>query len=96
MKKAFNSIFTLAIALFVSINFSYYSTIGRVVGFDRDSDTIYIETTDGNIWEYEEIQDWMIDDLCSMVFCDNGTSEVYDDEVVYMRYIGYIVCRHNF
>lgn len=82
--------FSVFLSLFIAVHFSYYSTVGRVAGYDRPSDTIYVETIDGNVWEYEEIQDWMIDDLCSIVFCDNGTDEIEDDEIVYMRYIGFI------
>lgn len=90
MKKAFNSIFTLAIVLLLSLNFDYYSTIGRIVGYDTLSDVLYI-LADGEIWSYREIQDWEINDVCSMVFCDNGTEDVWDDdEVVYIRYIGNI------
>ena len=90
MKKFFNNILALAIVLLFAVNFDYYSTVGRVVGYDTFSDVLYVKTSDGNIWEYEEIQDWMIDDLCSIVFCDNGTEEIEDDEIVYMRYIGFI------
>ena len=89
MKKVFNIIFTFAIALLLSVNFDYYSTFGRVIGYDTLSDMLYI-LADGNIWKYREIQDWEINDMCSMVFCDNGTEEIDDDEVVYMRYIGNI------
>lgn len=89
MKKYFNSIFTLALALFMYVNFSYYSTIGRVTGYDLPSDTLYITTMDGNLWEYEGIEDWEYNDICSMVFCDNGTDDITDDEIVYLRYIGY-------
>ena len=91
MKKIFHNIMALALGLFISVQFGYYSTIGRVVGYDSPSDTLYIKSDDGNLWEYDGIEDWLIDDLCSMVFCDNGTEEIEDDEVVYIRYIGYIV-----
>ena len=64
--------FSVFLSLFIAVHFSYYSTVGRVAGYDRPSDTIFVETVDGNVWEYEEIQDWMIDDLCS-----KGTKEPY-------------------
>lgn len=89
MKKYFNNILAIAMALFMSVSFSYYSTIGRITGYDLPSDTLYITTTDGNLWEYEGIEDWLYNDFCSMVFCDNGTDDITDDEIVYMRYIGY-------
>lgn len=89
MKKYFKNILAIAMALFMSVSFSYYSTIGRVTGYDLPSDTLYITTTDGNLWEYEGIEDWLYNDFCSMVFCDNGTDDITDDEIVYMRYIGY-------
>lgn len=89
MKKYFNNILAIAMALFMSVSFSYYSTIGRITGYDLPSDTLYITTTDGNLWEYEGIEDWLYNDFCSMVFCDNGTDDITDDEIIYMRYIGY-------
>ena len=89
MKKFFNNILSLALAVFISVNFGYYATVGRVVGYDIPSDTLYIVTEDGNLWEYDGIEDWMYNDFCSMVFCDNGTDTIEDDEIVYMRYIGY-------
>ena len=86
MRKIFNSIFTLAIVLLLSLNFDYYSTVGRVIGYDTLSDALYI-LADGDIWRYRGIEDWEINDMCSVVFCDNGTEEIDDDEIVYMRYI---------
>lgn len=89
MKKFLNNILSIIIIFFISINFDYYSTIGRVVGYDSISDTLYIKS-DNNLWEYDGIEDWMIDDYCSIVFCDNGTESISDDEIVYIRYIGYL------
>ena len=89
MRKIFNSIFTLVIVLLLSLNFDYYSTVGRVIGYDTLSDALYVLAY-GDIWRYIGIEDWEINDMCSIVFCDNGTEEIDDDEIVYMRYIGNI------
>lgn len=46
----------------------------------------------GNDWCFDTgtMEDWFVGDYCSMVMDDNGTTEIYDDIIVTVRYSGYL------
>lgn len=52
---------------------------------------ITVELFNGNLFSfYAEDGDWFVDDICSMIMYDNGTETIYDDEIVSVKYCGYI------
>ena len=84
-------IITIKVGFFTSIanaeNITfYYPEVGEIVGFNEKTDMVFVKTSDGNVWEFEEIDDWMVGDNCYMVFCDNGTKDQTDDIIVSVRY----------
>lgn len=49
-----------------------------------------LEDFNGNEWAYiSEDGDWLEDDIVNLIMCDNGTEEIEDDIIVYVRYSGY-------
>ena len=49
-----------------------------------------LEDFNGNKWGYiSEDGDWLEGDIVSLIMCDNGTKEIEDDIIVYVRYSGY-------
>lgn len=64
----------------------YYATTFKITDLDYKTDTIIFSDANGNIWEYEGIEDWELGDTASVLMFDNGTTNIYDDEIVSMRY----------
>lgn len=69
---------------------NYYPRTAIVYSFDTKSDTVKVIDFAGEMWEFTEIDDWMIGDIVSMMMYDNNTSLIYDDEIVEIRYSGAI------
>ena len=81
----------LEILLSAILALGLYPAAGEVVGTDVVDDLVYVETTDGNTWDFEAdgVEDWEIGDKCALIFFDNGTEEIEDDMIVTARYIGF-------
>ena len=65
-----------------------YALTTKVVELDRENDIVVCEDFNGNLWEFYGCEDWQIDDVASLLMDDNGTSTIYDDEIVSARYNG--------
>ena len=65
-----------------------YALTTKVVKLDRENDVVVCEDFNGNLWEFYGCEDWQIDDIASLLMDDNGTSTIYDDEIVNVRYNG--------
>ncbi len=65
-----------------------YALTTKVVELDRENDVVVCEDFNGNLWEFYGCEDWQIDDVASLLMDDNGTSTIYDDEIVSTRYNG--------
>ena len=68
-----------------------YPASGHVIALDVPQESVIVETTDGNMWAFQSdgVEDWMIGDKVALIFTDNGTPEIYDDEIVTARYTGF-------
>lgn len=51
---------------------------------------VIAEDFNENLWAWEGAEDWMEGDIASAIMNDNGTPEIFDDEIVTVRYSGYI------
>lgn len=67
-----------------------YPTCGEVVEVDYENDLVVVEDFNGNLWEFEGCEDWLEGDIASMIMNDCGTPEIYDDEIVTVKYSGYV------
>lgn len=67
-------------------NTSVYAKHGIVTRLDRDADVVTFTDSVGNDWSFYGVEDWMIGDGVSAVMNDNGTDNIFDDEVVNVRY----------
>lgn len=68
-----------------------YPTCATVIELDRENDEVVVEDFNGNLWAFEGCEDWVEGDICAMIMNDEGTSEIYDDTIVQVRY-----CGHNY
>ena len=69
-------------------NLGFYPASAQVVEVDHESDTWAIKDTHGYVWEMTEPEDWMVDDNCACLFCDNGTEDISDDIPCVVWYVG--------
>lgn len=69
--------------------FHYYAKTCMVTEINPETDIVTTEDYNGNTWEFYGTEDWLPGDICSMVMDDKGTENIYDDEIVNVRYSGY-------
>lgn len=56
----------------------------------RDSIVVGVDGN-GNEWTFlDPCEDWETDDLCAVIFDDEGTTQIYDDTIRQVRYVGAI------
>ena len=98
-EKTFAGLLLYAIMLAAILLFSAYDAwsnreypgCGIVEAVDHESDTVTIITPDGNLWQFDGAEDWFPGDICAVTFRDAGIpGNIYDDEIVAVRYIGYV------
>ncbi len=74
--------------VFILFLLGLYPTAGKVVEIDRETDTFTIETFSGQMWIYEGVEDWEVNDYCAMIMDSNDTESIYDDVISDIKYIG--------
>lgn len=68
---------------------TYYPGLLRIT--EVQDDVVVGVDANGFEWSFsEEGNDYMADDLCSVVYDDKGTEIIFDDEIVAHRYVGTI------
>lgn len=67
-----------------------YPNGGMIVDLVPEEDMVIFEDGTGTVWIFFGIEDWDIGDLVACVFWDAGTPEIFDDEILDVRYIGYV------
>ena len=67
-----------------------YALTTQVVQVDYENDVVVCQDFNGDLWEFEGCEDWLYGDIASMVMNDKGTPEKYDDEIVSVRYGGWL------
>ena len=81
MKK----LLTLLVCALIAQN-TYY-LFGHITEFDYEEDVVTVEDHDGNLWQFEGIEDWEIGDRCLLLMYTNGTDVAEDDAIVRATYI---------
>lgn len=61
-----------------------------VVAVDQQEDVIVLEDFNGNVWVWEGAEDWFVGDVASALMDDQNTGSIYDDEILMLRYTGYL------
>lgn len=68
---------------------NYYSMTTRVVKVDESTDTVTVQDFNGNYWQFDGIEDWAVDGICSCIMDSKGTKEIKDDTIVSTKYDGW-------
>ena len=61
-----------------------------VSGVDLDNDIVGAVDFNGNLWEFEGVEDWQEGDIVAFIMNDNGTEEIFDDVIVDLKYCGWV------
>ena len=93
MKKVILFVITLALAVVTAVgcqinNRRLYSIPAVIVAAHRESSVISFVDLRGEEWEFKSDAAWEIGDEVTVVFSTNGTSNIYDDAVVTVDWIG--------
>ena len=71
-----------------TVQTSVYPLTTKVVMVDYPTDVVWCEDFNGNIWEFYGCEDWCVNDIASLLINDNGTENIYDDEIMSAKYNG--------
>lgn len=80
---------TIGILAGVKANAAEYPGLLKVTEVQPE----YLTGVDGNgtLWDYDtDPEDWQVGDLAAVIFEDNGTESIYDDDIRQIRYVGYM------
>lgn len=70
-----------------------YPLVVVVSEVDRAQDIVTFETNNGDLFEWEGIEDLEVNDTCALIMCDMGTPGNKDDVILSIRYSGFEVER---
>lgn len=95
------SLMTLVMAIIQLFNLSgakpmpkevnVYPLVVVVSEVDRARDIVTFETNNGDLFEWEGVEDLEVNDTCALLMCDMGTPEIKDDVILSVRYSGFEV-----
>lgn len=57
---------------------------------NEKADEVVCIDFNGNEWVFTGVEDWIVGDIASMIMNDKGTPIIYDDEIVSVRYDGWL------
>ena len=77
------------IAMDICQNNMVYSLSTVVTDLDRERDIVTVEELDGsNVWTFYGVEDWELNDICSLTMFNNNTPKIYDDIIIGATYGG--------
>ena len=65
-----------------------YTLNARVTYIEWDSDTFTVTDENGELWDLNGIEDWMLGDHVRLVIDSNDTASVEDDVILSATYTG--------
>ena len=78
-----------ALVAFITVMaFNLYPAAFTVVEVNRAANCITLEDPNGNLWEYDGAEDWMVGDTAAAIMFSNLTESIYDDTIIQLRYQG--------
>lgn len=66
-----------------------YGLTTVVVDVSKANDKVTCQDCNGNLWQFEGVEDWCVNDIATFIMDDMGTEEINDDEIVSVRYNGW-------
>lgn len=71
-------------------NVGVYADTMVVTEVDYEEDVVTIANFNGFEWQFEGCEDWIEGDVCSVLMCDNGTENIFDDVILSTTYAGWV------
>lgn len=92
MKRWFIAMFVLCVvaALIGLAKAETYPATMVVVSVDYDADEVALLDYNGDVWVIFGCEDWSVYDIAAAIMDDHNTATIYDDEVVSVRYDGWL------
>ena len=82
-------LFNITVNTQPKVNYYPLTTIVSLV--NHEADTVEVKDGNGTIWVFTGCEDWQIGDTCSLIMSDNGTVNIYDDEIVKTKYSSFTI-----
>ena len=79
-------IVVLTIGIYLSLPATYakqYPLMTRVVYVGN---YVACKDSNGNIWEFDDADDWCVGDYCNLLMNDCGTADIHDDRIISTYY----------
>lgn len=83
-------LFILCVGMFWPAQAETYPAVLMVVDLDEPEDVVIAVDFNGNEWAWTGIEDIFPGDVVAVVMDDQGTEIIYDDEIIDLRYCGWI------
>lgn len=62
-----------------------------VVEIRKEENIVVCKDFNGFTWMFKGVEDWEVDDVCSMIMDSKGTETILDDEIIKIRYNGFTI-----
>lgn len=72
------------------VNEEIYPHVGIVSEINTNTDTVIFTDFNGMEWQFNGVEDWMINDICACIMYNNGTEIINDDKILKVEYKGYV------
>jgi len=88
--KKFVAIITLFVLLVLPAHAAIYPQTFIVDGINREKGLLILADFNGDEWGYLDVDDFKVGDVVAAIMNDNDTPNIYDDDIITIRYTGYI------
>lgn len=95
MKKAIILGVSVGVLIFLLVliptdNFNnFYGLTTVVVNVSKANDKVTCQDCNGNLWQFEGVEDWCVNDIATFIMDNMGTEEINDDKIISVRYNGW-------
>lgn len=92
MKKAIIlgvSVGVMILLLFLIPTSKTYGLTTVVIDVSKANDRVTCQDFNGNLWQFEGVEDWCVNDIATFIMDDMGTKEIKDDKIIKVTYSGY-------
>lgn len=69
-----------------TVEVKQYPSVTVVIDVNYEDNVVAIQDAVGYIYVFTGTEDWEVGDACAVIFSNNGTEKIYDDEIVSVRY----------
>lgn len=77
-----------------SVENNLYPMTGIVIHVSRSTDTVTIQDSNSNLWQFTGAEDWHKGDIASCLMNNNKTPEISDDIIIKAEYNGTVAGWH--